>query len=279
MAKVLGHTADYKKFMNMAHNYENVFHKSIGFMAPRSADGKWVKDFNPILPSGPGGRDYFSECNAWVWTFNVPHNVAGLIHLYGGRKPFLTKLDSLFEVQYGGDSKWTFLAKFPDMTGLIGNYAQGNEPSFDIAYMYDFAGEPWKTQKMIREIMEVWYGDIPQGIPGDDDQGAMGAWYDFSAMGFYPFCPGNPYYVIGSPVFSKTAIQLANGKTFTIKADNVSVRHKYIQSATLNGKPLNKPWFTQKDLEKGGTLELRMGPRPNKKWGSATMDAPPSMSK
>ncbi|MCL5035374.1 MAG: GH92 family glycosyl hydrolase [Bacteroidetes bacterium] len=278
MAKALGHTADYELFMKMAHNYRNVFNKSNGFMAPKSADGEWVKEFNPILPSGPGGRDYYAECNAWVWTFNVPQDVAGLIDLYGGRKPFLVKLDSLFEVQYGGDSKYTFLAKFPDMTGLIGNYAQGNEPSFDIAYMYDFAGEPWKTQKMIREIMEAWYNDTPLGLPGDDDQGAMGAWYVFSAMGFYPFCPGAPYYVIGTPIFRRTTIRLSNGKTFTIIAHNVSVRHKYIQSATLNGKPLDKPWFTQMDIENGGVLELQMGPRPNRKWGSADGDAPPSMS-
>ena len=278
MANALGHTSDYEYFLKRAHNYKNVFDKSIGFMAPRSADGEWVKGFNPILPSGPGGRDYFSECNAWVYTFSVMHDVAGLINLFGGREAFLNKLDSLFEVQYGGDWKYTFLAKFPDMTGLIGNYAQGNEPSFHIPYMYDFAGEPWKAQKMLREIMEVWYNDVPLGIPGDDDQGAMGAWYVFSAMGFYPFCPGDPYYVIGSPLFRETTIHLANGRTFIIKADGVSARHKYIQSATLNGKPLDKPWFTQQDIEGGGTLDLRMGPRPNKEWGSAPGDAPPSMS-
>lgn len=278
MSKALGHTADYERFMKMAHNYKNVFDKTIGFMAPKSADGKWVKGFNPILPKGPGGRDYFAECNAWVWTFNVPQDVQGLIDLYGGRKPFLSKLDSLFEVQYGGVPKWVFLGKFPDMTGLIGDYAQGNEPSFDIAYMYDFAGEPWKTQKMIREIMEVWYNDVPLGIPGDDDQGAMGAWYDFGAMGFYPFCPGAPYYVIGSPVFRKTIIHLSNGKEFIIKAIGVSRQHKYIQSATLDGKPLARPWFTQKEIENGGLLEFHMGPRPNRQWGCARADAPPSMT-
>lgn len=279
MAKALGHTADYDQFIKMAYNYKNVFDKSIGFMAPKSADGNWVAGFNPTLPSGPGGRDYFAEMNAWVWTFNVPHDVAGLIDLFGGREPFLNKLDSLFEADYGGISKWQFLGKFPDMTGLIGDYAQGNEPSFDVAYMYDFAGEPWKTQKMIREIMEVWYGDVPLGVPGDDDMGAMGAWYVFSAMGFYPFCPGDPYYVMGSPIFRKTMIHLSNGKTFTITADNASIQNKYIRSATLNGKPLDKPWFTQKDIDEGGTLVLHMGPRPNREWGSAVGDAPPSMSK
>ena len=279
MAKALGHTEDYDLFTRMAHNYMKLFDESIGFMAPRSADGNWVKGFNPILPSGPGGRDYFAECNAWVWTFNVPHDVAGLIRLYGGRKPFLKKLDQLFAEQYGGVWKYVFLGKFPDMTGLIGNYAQGNEPSFDVAYMYDFAGEPWKAQKMIREIMDVWYNDTPMGVPGDDDQGSMGAWYVFSSMGFYPFCPGAPYYVIGSPVFEETTIHLSNGRAFTIKADNVSRRSKYIQSATLNGKALNKPWFTQQELLEGGTLELRMGPRPNRNWGSAPSATPPSMSK
>ncbi|MCL5005638.1 MAG: GH92 family glycosyl hydrolase [Acidobacteria bacterium] len=278
MAKALGHTADYHRFIKMAYNYKNVFDKSIGFMAPKAADGEWVKGFNPILPKGPGGRDYFAECNSWVWTFNVTQDVAGLIQLFGGRKPFLKKLDQLFAEQYGGLQKFTFLAKFPDMTGLIGNYAQGNEPSFDIAYMYDFAGEPWRAEKMVREVMEVWYNDTPLGLPGDDDQGAMGTWYVFSAMGFYPFCPGAPYYVIGSPVFQKTTIHLPNGRTFTIKADNVSKRGKYIQSATLNGKPLTKPWFTQQDIANGGTLELQMGERPNKNWGNLPADAPPSLS-
>ncbi len=278
MAKALGRTADYNRFIKMAHNYENVFNPSIGFMAPRSADGEWVKGFNPILPSGPGGRDYFTEGNAWMWTFSVPHDVAGLIRLFGGREAFLKKLDRLFEEQYDGAWKYVFLAKFPDDTGLIGNYAQGDEPNFDTAYLYDFAGEPWKTQKMVREIMEVWYDDTPMGIPGDDDRGAMGAWYVFSAMGFYPFCPGDPYYVMGSPLFQETTIHLANDRTFTIEADQVSRRNKYIQSATFNGKPLTQPWFTQQDIDEGGTLELRMGPRPNKNWGSTLADKPPSMS-
>ncbi len=278
MAQALGHQKDYERFIKMAHNYEKVFNKSIGFMAPRSADGQWVKGFNPILPRGPGGRDYFTEGNAWVWTFFVPHDPAGLIRLFGGRQAFLHKLDQLFVEQYGGLPKFKFLAKFPDMTGLIGNYAAGNEPSFDIAYLYDFAGQPWKSAKMVREIMQVWYNDTPLGLPGDDDHGAMGAWYAFSAMGFYPFCPGAPYYVVGSPLFRKTTIHLPGGGTFTIRAEGVSKRNQYIQSATLNGKPLAKPWFTQKAIRAGGSLDLHMGPLPNKNWGSAPSDAPPSMS-
>ncbi len=278
MAKALGHMEDYKYFIKRAYDYKNVFNTSTGFMSPRSADGEWIKGFNPILPSGPGGRDYFSECNAWIWTFNVQHDAAGLIDLFGGRRPFLIKLDSLFEVQYGGMWKYSFLAKFPDMTGLIGNYAQGNEPSFHIPYLYDFAGEPWKAQKILRQIMDVWYNDVPLGLSGDDDKGSLGAWYVFSAMGFYPFSPGEPYYVIGSPLFSNTIIHLDNEKTFTINAEDVSVQNKYIQSANLNGKQLLKPWFSQQDMENGGTLKLQMGPRPNKDWGSTPDDAPPSMS-
>ncbi|HEY9167288.1 MAG TPA: GH92 family glycosyl hydrolase [Candidatus Kryptonia bacterium] len=278
MAKELGHSDDYGYFLKRAYNYKKVFDTTIGFMAPKTADGEWVKGFDPTLPSGPGGRDYFSECNSWIYTFSVMHDMTGLIQLFGGRKEFLSKLDSLFEAQYGGIWKYSFLGKFPDMTGLIGNYAQGNEPSFHIPYIYDFAGEPWKAQKIIREILEVWYNDSPLGIPGDDDLGAMGSWYVFSSMGFYPFCPGASYYVIGSPIFKEVTIHLAGGNSFDIKADNVSIQNKYIESATLNGKPLMKPWFTQEDLAHGGILELQMGPRPNKSWGSAPEDAPPSMS-
>jgi predicted alpha-1,2-mannosidase len=278
MARVLGKRDDEEYFRSRALAYRNVFNPATGFMAPRTADGNWVKGFDPILPSGPGGRDYYAECNAWVWTFNVQHDVAGLINLYGGRTAFVSKLDSLFEVQYGGLWKYSFLAKFPDMTGLIGNYAQGNEPSFHIPYLYAFAGEPWKAQKILREIMAVWYNDAPLGLAGDDDQGSLGAWYVFSAMGFYPFCPGAPYYVIGSPLFPRTTLHLSNGKTFSVVARGVSVQCKYIQSATLNGKPLVKPWFTQGDIAQGGELVLHMGPRPNKEWGSAPDAAPPSMS-
>lgn len=277
LAKALGKTADATYFDKLAHNYQNVYNPAIGFMAPKSADGNWVEHFDPKLGGGQGGRDYTTEVDSWIYTFNVQHDVAGLIRLMGGRDAFNAKLDRLFVEQYG-IPKYKFLSQFPDATGLIGLYAQGNEPSFHIPYLYDFSGEPWKTQRRVREIMSVWYGDGPLGIPGDDDGGATSSWYVLSAMGFYPECPGSPVYEIGSPIFDKTTLQLGNGQSFTIVAHNVSAADKYIQSALLNGKPLNRPWFSQAEIAHGGSLVLEMGDQPNRAWGAAPADAPPSMS-
>uniref|UniRef100_A0A372IM07 Glycoside hydrolase family 92 protein n=2 Tax=Paracidobacterium acidisoli TaxID=2303751 RepID=A0A372IM07_9BACT len=277
LAKALGNQADYLYFTKLAHNYENLFNPEIDFMAPKSADGKWVAHFDPKLGGGQGARDYFTEVDSWIYTFGVQHDVAGLIHLMGGRDAFNAKLDQLFVEQYG-TSKWHFLDQFPDATGLVGLYAQGNEPSFHIPYLYDFSGQPWKTQRRVRQLMDLWYTDTPLGIPGDDDGGATSSWYVLSALGFYPVCPGSPVYEIGSPIFEKSTIRMGNGKDFTILANHVSAQNKYIQSATLNGKSLNKAWFSQSDIENGGTLVLQMGGTPNEQWGSAPQDAPPSMT-
>ena len=277
LAKALGKKSDEEYFTRLAHNYQNMFNPAIGFMAPKSADGQWVAHFDPKLGGGNGGRDYFTEVNSWLYTFSVQYDVAGMIDLLGGRNAFNARLDQLFVEQYG-TSKFNFLGQFPDATGLVGQYAQGNEPSFHIPYLYDFSGEPWKTQQRVRQLMDVWYGDGPLGIPGDDDGGATSSWYVLSAMGFYPECPGTPVYEIGSPIFAKTTIRLGNGKQFTIVANHVSARNKYIQSAQLNGKPLNRAWFRHADIADGGTLILEMADHPNREWGSAAHDAPPSMS-
>jgi predicted alpha-1,2-mannosidase len=277
LAKALGKQKDVKYFTKLAHNYENVFNPTIQFMAPKSADGKWVEPFDPKLGGGQGARDYFTEMDSWTYTFSVQFDVAGLIHLFGSREAFNNRLDRLFVEQYG-TSKYRFLNQFPDATGLVGLYAQGNEPSFHIPYLYDFSGQPWKTQRRVRQLMDVWYGDGPLGIPGDDDGGATSSWYVLSAMGFYQVCPGSPVYEIGSPIFAKTTIKMGNGKDFIIVANHVSARNKYIQSATLNGEPLDKPWFRHSTIEDGGTLVLFMGDKPNTHWGSAPDDAPPSMS-
>lgn len=196
----------------------------------------------------------------------------------GGREKFAARLDALFAEQYKV-SKFSFLGQFPDMTGLIGNYAQGNEPSFHIPYLYAYAGQPWKTQRRVRQIMDVWYGDGPLGICGDDDGGATSSWYVLSALGFYPVTPGIPAYEIGSPIFAESRTTMANGKVFTITARNVSAKNKYIQSAVLNGRPWNKPWFEHASIANGGSLVLEMGPLPNTAWGSAPDAAPPSMSR
>jgi predicted alpha-1,2-mannosidase len=193
----------------------------------------------------------------------------------GGREEFAKTLDQLYREPLGR-SKYAFYAKFPDATGNVGQFSMGNEPSFHIPYLYNYAGEPWKTQKRIRFLLDVWYKDNIFGIPGDEDGGGMSAFVVFSSMGFYPVTPGLPIYTIGSPVFEEVKVSLENGNIFTVKANNCSVVNKYIQSATFNGQTLSKTWFTHDELMNGGKLELEMGPKPNKTWGAAPEDAPPS---
>ncbi|HEY5511781.1 MAG TPA: GH92 family glycosyl hydrolase [Prolixibacteraceae bacterium] len=283
MAKSLNKQADYDFFMKRSYNFKNLFDTRIGFMAPKTADGKWVfneEKLDPIWSGGQGGRDYYTETNAWTYTFHVQHDVAGLIDLMGGRDKFIAKLDALFQEQFGRrGSKVDFLKQFPDGTGLIGQYNHGNQPGFHISYLYNYAGEPWKTQRRVRDIMKIWYNDGPLGICGDEDEGELSSWYVFSAMGFYPVCPGRAVYDIGSPIFEKVAIDVGNGKTFNIEARDVSSKNKYIQSAHLNGEPLNSPWFNHSDLSKGGTLVLQMGPRPNVEWGRTPETSPSSLSR
>jgi len=270
LARELGKQSDYDYFMGRARNYRNVFDQRIGFMAPKSEDGKWIEPFDPKWGGGQGGRDYFTEMNSWIYTWHVQQDVDDLIRLMGGREKFTAKLDQLFREQYRGfeeGAKFVFLRQFPDQTGLIGQYGHGNEPSFHIPYLYNYAGEPWKTQRRVREIMHVWYRAHPLGFAGDEDDGELSSWYVFSAMGFYPVCPGKPVYDIGSPIFEEVKVHLGKGKTFRVVARGVSAANKYVQSAELNGQPLNKPWFTHKDLTRGGTLILEMGSRPNQSWG------------
>jgi len=272
MAKKLKKSDDYAFFMKRSLNYQNLYDSRIGFMAPKAADGNWIfneKQLDPIWSGGQGGRDYYTETNAWTYTFHVQHDVAGLINLMGGNEPFVTRLDALFQEQFGGKGpKFEFLRQFPDGTGLIGQYNHGNQPGFHISYLYNYAGKPWKTQRRVRDIMKIWYSNGPLGICGDEDEGEMSSWYVFSAMGFYPVCPGRPVYDIGSPLFEQVSINVGNNKTFRIEARDVSSKNKYIQSALLNGTPLNTPWFTHADLAKGGTLVFQMGPRPNESWGN-----------
>ncbi len=189
----------------------------------------------------------------------------GLIQLMGGRAAFNARLDQLFVEQYG-TSKYSFLGQFPDATGLVGLYAQGNELSFHIPYLYDFSGQPWKAQEAYPATAGLWYGDGPLGIPGDDDGGETSSWYVLSVLGFYPECPGSAIYEIGSPIFASSSITMGNGKVLTVKANHVSAQNKYIQSATLNGKPWDKPWFAHADIAGGGELVLEMGIHPNVTW-------------
>jgi predicted alpha-1,2-mannosidase len=266
LAKDLGKTADFQSFTPRGHNYVNLWNADKKFFLPKDDKGDWI-DIDPKFDGGSGGRDFYDENNGWTYLWQVQEDIPGLIGLMGGRKPFEQRLDQLF--REGLDrSKQEFWNKFPDATGLVGQFSMANEPSFHIPYLYDYVGAPWKTQQKVRLLLSTWFGDNIFGIPGDEDGGGMSAFVVFSSMGFYPVTPGLPYYAIGSPVFTKVTIALDNGKQFTLIAHNSSVVNKYIQSARLNGAALQRPWFTHRQLVDGGILELVMGPKPNKQWGA-----------
>ncbi|MXV52916.1 glycoside hydrolase family 92 protein [Pedobacter sp. HMF7647] len=264
-AKELGKNDDVKRFETRALNYGNLWNNDAKMFLPKDSAGNWIS-IDPKFDGGMGGRDYYDENNGWTYLWQVQHDINGLIGLMGGKDAFEAKLDQLF--REGLDrSKYEFWAKFPDATGLVGQYSMGNEPSFHIPYLYNYVGAPWKTQKRIRFLLDTWFKDNVFGIPGDEDGGGMTAFVVFSSMGFYPVTPGLPVYTIGSPVFEKVTINLPNSKQFKLIANNCSTVNKYIQNAKFNGRQLNKPWFTHEELIQGGLLELEMGPKPNKTWG------------
>jgi len=273
LAKASGNDKDRNLFLNRAANYKNVYRADKGFVWPKDANGNWIEPFDPKFSGGQGGRAYFTENNAYTYNWDVKHDLNGMFTLMGGKLKAEEKLDDLFRASLGR-SKYNLWYTFPDATGLVGQFVMGNEPSFHIPYIYNYLGSPWKTQKRIRMLMDTWYTDNLFGIPGDEDGGGMTAFVVFSMMGFFPVTPGIPVYSIGSPAFNKISIQLDNGKTFTLHAKNNSAENKYIQSAELNGKTLNRSWFTHKELANGGTLNLVMGNMPNKNWG--INDLPPS---
>ena len=265
LAKDLGKNKDYDTFKLRALNYKNLWNTQKNMFLPKDKNGQWI-DIDPKFDGGMGGRDFYDENNGWTYKWQVQHDINGLIGLTGGKQKFEEELDQLYREGLGR-SKYEFWAKFPDATGLVGQYSMGNEPSFHIPYLYNYTDSPWKTQKRIRFLLDVWFKDNIFGIPGDEDGGGMTAFVVFSSMGFYPITPGKPEYTIGSPVFEKVTIALQSGRKFTMVAKNCSVVNKYIQSAKFDGKVLNIPSFTHDQLTAGGTLELEMGPKPNKNWG------------
>lgn len=266
MAKELGNASDHDLFLKRSRNYRNLYKSDIGFFMPKDSKGNWI-DIDPKFDGGMGGRDYYDENNGWTYLWQVQHDIPGLIELMGGTQAFEARLDQLFREGLGR-SKYENWAKFPDFTGIVGQFSMGNEPSFHIPYLYNFTGSPWKTQKKIRMLLDTWYPDNTFGIPGDEDGGGMSAFIVFSCMGFYPVTPGLPMYTIGSPMFEKITIQLPNGKKFTVLAPGCSETNKYIQEVFLNGKPLSGPWFSHEELIKGGELKLVLGALPNKRWGT-----------
>jgi len=269
MAQALGHEEDARLFYQRAANYRNLFDRTTGFFRGRLADGAWRTPFvaNAMV------NDEYTEADAWQYAFAVQQDVPGLIALYGGDEGFVGKLDALFTANS------TIQTDIPDLSGRIGQYVGGNEQACHIAYLYDYAGAPCKTQYRVRQAMSRLYNDTPAGEPGNVDCGQMAAWYVFSALGFYPVNPDSGCYAIGSPLVSKAVIHLDrekhHGRTFTVVAENNSPENIYIQSATLNSKSLTRPWITYEELTSGGTLRFVMGPQPNLLWGSALADRPP----
>ena len=264
-ARELGKVDDWKKFNARSNNYKNLWDSKTQMFLPKDNLGNWI-NIDPKFDGGMGARDYYDENNGWTYLWQVQHDIPGLINLMGGNQNLEKKLDQHFREGLGR-SKYEFWAKLPDATGLVGQFSMGNEPSFHIPYLYNFTGSPWKTQKRVRFLLDAWFKDNIFGIPGDEDGGGMTAFVVFSSMGFYPVTPGVPLYTIASPLFEKVTIDLKGGKQFQLIAEGASVINKYILSATFNGEVLNKPWFTHEQLMAGGTLKLKMGPKPNKSWG------------
>ena len=273
VAKKLGNTKDYETFMARSQAYKKLFDKSTGFIRGKNADGKWVVPFDPYLTSTEGNSMY-EEGNAWQYTFFVPHDVRGLAKEFGSYDKFIKKLDSLFTVS----SKVKGASAPPDVSGLIGQYAHGNEPSHHIAYMYTFVGAAWKTQEKIRYIVDSMYHAAPDGYAGNEDCGQMSAWVVWSMMGLYPANPANGEYVFGSPMFDNVAIKLPAGKQLIIKTQNNAKDHPYIQSVKLNGESYNKTYIDHTTLMKGGILEFVMGAKPNKEWGAKPETWPSSVN-
>lgn len=259
MAKKMGKTADYETFAKRAMYYKNYFDSSIKFIRPKLEDGSWRTPYDPAR-SIHGVGD-FCEGNGWQYTFFVPQDPYGLIGLFGGNKPFVEKLDQFFT---NNDSMGEGASS--DITGLIGQYAHGNEPSHHVAYLYVYARAQWKTAEKVRYIMDEFYTDKPDGIIGNEDCGQMSAWYLLSAMGFYQVNPSDGVLVFGSPRFDKVTAKVRGGKTFTVEAENNSKENIYIQKVYLNGKLYPKTYIAYNDIVSGGNLKFVMGKRPNKKW-------------
>ena len=267
LAGELGKTAESRALAARAQNYRNVFDPSTSFMRGRKADGSWREPFDPLAWGG-----VYTEGNAWQWLWSVQHDVPGLIQLLGGREALIRRLDELFSMTsdykvggYGHVIHEMAETKLENM----GQYAHINEPVHHVIYLYDYAGQPWKAQRWVHEVMSRLYKPGPDGWLGDEDTGQMSAWYVFGAMGFYPVNPGRPIYALGTPLFDRLTIHLENGKTFTVEAVRERADDFYVQSASLNGEPLNRPWISHSEIVGGGMLRFVLRPQPNEKWATA----------
>ena len=271
LAEAVGEKGDAATLRKRARNYRHVIDPSIGFARPRFADGRWWQDYDPIqIGHDPGKWRDYTEANGWQATFLNQHDVYGLIAHFGGDAPFEKKLDGLF----AAPSTLPDNAP-PDISGLVGQYAHGNEPEHHVAYLYAFCGAPWKTQAMVRRLLTEMYKDDPDGVIGNDDCGQMSAWFILSALGFYPVDPVSAIYVFGSPLFHTAEVRVGRGKTLTVRATGNAPDRPYVQSVRWNGRPWTKNWIAHADIVKGGELDFQMGAAPSR-FGSAVRDRPPS---
>ena len=275
IAEFMGNKDIADKYLALSYNYRNVWNADTRFFHPKDKDGNFIPDFDYRFSGGLGAREAYDENNGWTYRWDVQHNLSDLAKLMGGREAMAQELDRTF-AEPMGQSKWQFYGQLPDQTGNIGQFSMANEPSLHIPYIYNYAGAPWKTQKRIRQCLDTWFRNDVMGVPGDEDGGGLTSFVVFSSLGFYPVTPGFPAYNIGSPLFTDIRVKLPTGKELRIIAKGSSRENKYIQSATLNGKTWDKPWFSHDDIKNGATLVLEMGSQPNKIWGSAESATPPS---
>jgi predicted alpha-1,2-mannosidase len=272
VAKKLGHAEDATMLVERSRNYRNFYDRSINFARPKFANGEWATPFDPFSMGHSDKWRDFTESNSWQATFAIQHDAAGLIDVLGGHEQFLKKLDELF------DQPSTLPADAPpDIAGLVGQYAHGNEPSHHIAYLYAYAGQPHKTQARVRMLLETMYKALPDGLQGNEDVGQMSAWYILSSMGFYSVDPVSGNYVFGTPLFDRVNLQLGGGKQLEIVAHRKSPADQYIQSVSFNGKPYTKSWFNHRDIVNGAQIVFEMGSEPNLAFGSQSADVPPSL--
>jgi predicted alpha-1,2-mannosidase len=253
MAKSLGKNDDYELFSKRANNFKNLFDTTTGFMRGKNIDGKFVESFNPIF--GTQKQPEYTEGNAWQYTWSVQHDPGALVSLMGGKVPFSLKLDTLFSMSVNLEGT----GNTADVSGLIGLYAHGNEPSHHIAYLYNYADQNSKTQRIVRKIMDEFYTNTPEGLIGNEDCGQMSAWFLFSALGFYPVNPASGKYDIGTPLFEKATLHIGGNRSFTVLAKNINSQNTLSSSVKLNGVPLRDLFITHEDILKGGVLEFQMG--------------------
>ncbi len=270
MARAMGRAEVADRFARRARNWTNVFDNKTGFVRARNSDGKFREPFDPAVA---GNGDY-TEGNAWQYSWYAPQDTAELIQRMGGDARFVRKLDALFDARVDPAS----FSNVEDISGLIGFYAHGNEPSHHIAYLYDYAGSPWRTQRRLAQIVASQYHATPDGLSGNDDLGQMSAWLIFTALGFYPVTPGSGEYVIGRPFVSRAVLHLPNGKRFTVSVDALEERNGYVGAVRLNGKPLTRTFIRHEEIMAGGELHFVMQPQPDKHWGASVSSRPYSLS-